>query len=75
MVQAAVHLPPLPLEGVHCPLWGTCVDQNGGWLQEALGDTRRPLELWRRMTWILKLEVRLYCVNDLIVAYLIWSKC
>lgn len=62
-VQEAVHLPPLPLEGVPCPLWDTCVGQSGGWLRGALQGMYRLLELWRRTTWTMRVGVRTYCVS------------
>lgn len=63
LVQEAAHLPPLPLEGVPCPLWDTCVGQSGGWFRGALGGTYRLLELWRRTTWTMRVGVRTYCVS------------
>lgn len=63
LVQEAVLLPPLPLEGVPFLLWDTCVSQSGGWFRAALQDMLRLLELWRRMIWTMRVGVRTYCVS------------
>lgn len=63
LVQGAVRLPPLPPEGVPCPLWDTCVGQSEGWFRGAQEGTYRLLELWRRTTWTMRVGVRTYCVS------------
>lgn len=45
LVQAAVLLPPLPLDAVPCPLLDLLVVQSEGWFQGGLWDMYRRLDL------------------------------
>lgn len=73
LVQEAVRLPPLPLVEVPCPRWDICVGQSGGELQGALEDMYRLLELWRRMTWTMRVGATTYCVSLLCTTQQTWS--
>lgn len=74
LAQEAPHRPPRPLDGGPCPPWGTCVGQRGGLPQEALWDTSRRPEAWRRMTWTTGAGVRTFCVSVLMITigFLVW---